>query len=105
MDMKVNATLQAMSNITTMQEVSANNIANVLTQGFKASRTTQEGDKVTISQATRDAILKNEAATASTTRVEDALIQTSMNEVALAANITAIKTQTEIYQALNALKK
>ncbi|MDX8412551.1 MAG: hypothetical protein R8J85_00545 [Mariprofundales bacterium] len=106
--MKVNANLQAMSNITTTQQVSANNVANMLTNGFKASRVQQMGDTITISQETRNAIQKNEAASASsapsTSNIEQDLLQMRNNEVALSANVTAIKTQSEIYKALNALK-
>jgi len=107
--MKVNANLQAMSNITTTQQVAANNVANVLTTGFKASRTVQTGDRVSISQATRNAIQKaiqtNESATASTTNIEQNLLQMRQNEVALSANITAIKTQNAIYKTIDTLKK
>jgi len=103
--MKVNANLQAMSNITTSQQVSANNVANMLTNGFKASRVQQSGDTITISQETRNAIQKNEAASASSTsNIEQDLLQMRKNEVALSANVTAIKTQSEIYKALNSLK-
>jgi len=106
--MKVNANLQAMSNITTTQQVSANNIANVLTNGFKASQVRQTGDTITISQETRNAIQKNEAASASTlastSNLEQDLLQMRKNQVAFSANVTAIKTQNEIYKALNNLK-
>ncbi|MDQ6965030.1 MAG: hypothetical protein Q9M13_08950, partial [Mariprofundales bacterium] len=65
--MKVNATLKAISSITTTQQVAANNIANMLTNGFKASQLRQSGDTITISQASRSAIQKNEAASSATT--------------------------------------
>ncbi|TLS72210.1 flagellar basal body rod protein, partial [Mariprofundus erugo] len=35
--MKVDANMQAMQNIGTMQQVSANNLANVSSDGFRAS--------------------------------------------------------------------
>ncbi len=103
--MKVNANLKAMSNITISQQVAADNVANVLTSGFKARRTVQNGDSVTISQATRDAIQRNEAATAAGTNLEQDLIQMRQNQAALSANITAIKTQSDIYKAVEGLKK
>jgi len=103
--MKVNANLQAISNITTTQQVAANNVANVLTNGFKASRALQTGDKITISQETRNAIQKNEAATASVTNLEQDLLQMRQNQVALSANVRAIKTQNEIYKAFDTLTK
>ncbi len=104
--MKVNSNLQALSNITLAQEVSANNMANLLSSGFRASRALQQGDSVSISREMRDAIRRNEAATAPSD-VDPTREQVEMrrNEASYEANLNAIRTKERLYETLDKLKR
>lgn len=103
--MKTDASLQALKNIGIMQQVSANNVANALTTGFKASRTTQSGDRVTISQEARNAGIDMNGRPTSTTNLGEEMVQMTKNEVMFKANINAIQTQNEMDAALLSIKK
>jgi flagellar basal body rod protein FlgG len=97
--------LKALNNIGIMQQVSANNVANALTTGFKASRTTQTGDRVTISQEARNAGIDMNGQPLSNTDLGEEMVQMTKNEVMFKANINAIQTQNEMDAALLSIKK
>lgn len=107
--MKVNnANLAALSNITVQQEVSANNVANLLTRGYRAARALQQGDRVTVSPEMRAAIQRNEAASSAAPSPSDAAteqVRMRRNEAAYTANLNAIKTRDALYKALDDLNK
>jgi len=89
--MNVNANLKAINHIATSQQVSANNIANSQSNNFQASRVVQTTDKVSISPEARIA-------------AQD-MVQMTINESGLSANVKAIQTQDQMDQALFSLKK
>jgi len=98
--MKVGTNLNAINNIGTMQQVSANNVANTLTPGFKASRAVQNGDTVTISQEARHAAIDSNGRPMSTTDLGQEMVRMTANKASLNANVKAIRTQSEMDQAL-----
>jgi len=102
--MQVNANITSIYNISKAQEVSANNIANVNTDGFKASRAIQNGDTVTISQDARTAAQNAAGATMSTTAPAQDIISMTINQTSLEANVKAIQTQDDMSKALLAIK-
>ncbi|MDQ6993599.1 MAG: hypothetical protein Q9M31_08990 [Mariprofundus sp.] len=103
--MQVNANISAMKNAITMQEVSANNIANVQTNGFKASRVVQSGDRIQISPEARAAIENSAGEKMSTTDLGQDMVKMSSNKITLQANVAAIRTQADMQQALMDMKK
>jgi len=103
--MQVKANINAINNISQMQEVAANNIANVSTDGFKASSYVQNGDRVSISPEARAAIQNSAGQTLSTSDPAQDMVNMTTHETALAANIAAIQTQDEMGKALSELKK
>lgn len=103
--MKADANLQALNNIGIMEQVSANNVANALTPGFKASRAVQSGDRVTISQEARNAAIDTNGQPMSTTNLGEEMVNMISNENSFAANIKTIQTQNEMETALLSIKK
>jgi len=102
--MQVNANITSIYNISKAQEVSANNIANVNTDGFKASKAIQHGDTVTISQDARTAVTNATGIAMSTTAPAQDIISMTINQTALEANIKAIQTQDDMSKALLTIK-
>ncbi len=103
--MKVSANLNALQNIAKIQDVAANNIANVNTNGYKASRAVQTGDSVQISVAARQAAENSVGEEMSTTEAAQDMVQMTVNQRSLEANVAAIKTQDDMQKALLELKK
>ena len=103
--MNVDANLRSINNIATTQQVSANNIANAQTNDFQASRVVQTTDKVTISPEARIAAQNSSGETMSTTDVAQDVVQMTVNEQSLSANVKAIQTQDQMDQALFSIKK
>jgi len=103
--MQVKANLIAISNASKSQEVSANNIANVNTNGFTASRAAQSGDKLNISPEARAAMQNTAGQSMSTTAPAQDMVQMTVNQRALEANVKAIQTQDDMNKALMDLKK
>jgi len=103
--MQVKANINAINNISQMQEVAANNIANVNSNGFKASAYVQTGDRVSISPDARAAIANTAGEALSTTDPAQDMVRMMGNETSLAANVTAIQTQDAMNRALLDLKK
>ena len=103
--MQVKANINAINNISQMQEVAANNIANVNSNGFKASTYTQTGDRLNISPEARAAIQNSAGEELSTTDPVQDMTRMMSNETTLAANVTAIQTQDDMNKALLELKK
>jgi len=103
--MNVDASIRAINNITTTQQVSANNIANSQTNDFQASRVVQTTDKITISPEARLASQNNTGENMSTTNVAKGILQMTVNESYLAANVKTINAQDQMDQALFTLKK
>ena len=103
--MKVSSNLNALNNISKMHDVSANNIANVNSNGFKASRAVQTGDSVQISVEAREAAKNSLGEEMSTTDVGQDMVQMSVNQHSLEANVKAIQTQSEMEKALMEIKK
>jgi len=101
--MQVSANINAITNISTAQEVAANNIANINTDGFKASTVVQGTDKVTISQAARAAAQNANGEELSTTDAAQDMVTMEINETSLNANVKAIQTQDEMNKALMGL--
>jgi len=103
--MNVDTSIRAINNIATTQQVSANNIANSQTNDFQASRVVQTTDKITISPEARLASQNNTGENMSTTNVAKGILQMTVNESYLAANVKAINAQDQMDQALFTLKK
>ncbi len=103
--MQVKANISAISNAMKSQEVTAHNIANVNTNGFTASRAVQSGDKLNISQEARAAMQNTAGQSMSTTDPAKDMVQMSVNQRALEANVKAIQTQDEMNKALMDLNK
>lgn len=103
--MKVDGNIQTLRNIGTQQQVSANNIANVNTDGFKASRSVQQGDSLSISPEARAASLNQNGTPMSNTDVGNEMANMSSHGAGVTANVKAIQTQDEMEQALFSLKK
>lgn len=103
--MKVDGNIQALRNIGTRQQVSANNLANVNSDGFKASRTVQQGDSVSISPEARAATLNANGEALSNSDIGSEMVNMSIYGAAFSANINAIQTQDEMAEALLNLKK
>jgi flagellar basal body rod protein FlgG len=103
--MNVDASIRAINNISTTQQVSANNIANSQTNDFQASRVVQTTDKITISPEARLASQNSTGENMSTTNVAKGILQMTVNESYLAANVKTINAQDQMDQALFTLKK
>ncbi|PIW46990.1 MAG: hypothetical protein COW18_09975 [Zetaproteobacteria bacterium CG12_big_fil_rev_8_21_14_0_65_54_13] len=103
--MQVKANINVINNIIKMQEVAANNIANINSNGFKASSAVQVGDRVNISPDARAAISNSAGEALSTTDPVRDMVAMKMNETALAANVDAMTTQQDMSRALLDLKK
>jgi len=103
--MLVKATINAINNISTMQEVAANNIANINSNGFKAGSAVQGGDRANISPDARAAILNSAGDLLSTTDPVRDMVAMKMHETALAANVDAMTTQQDMSRVLLDLKK
>ncbi|RLL48980.1 hypothetical protein D8Y20_13430 [Mariprofundus sp. EBB-1] len=103
--MQVNANIAAINNASKTQEVSANNIANVNSNDFKASRAVQSGDQLNISPEARAAMQNTKGESISTTDPAQDMVQMSVNQRSVEANVAAIKTQEDMQQALLAIKK
>jgi len=103
--MNVDANLKSINNISITQQVSANNVANAQTNDFQASRAVQTPDKITISPEARLAVQNSAGESMSTTNVAQDVVQMSMNESFLSANVKAIQTQDQMDQALFSIKK
>jgi len=102
--MQVNANINAISNISQAQEISANNIANVNTAGFKASVAIQNGDKLIISQQARAASMNAAGEEMSTSDPVQDIVSMTVNQTALEANVKAIQVQEDMNDALLSLK-
>ena len=103
--MQVKANINAINNISQMQEVAANNIANINSNGFKASSYVQSGDRLNISPEARAAAQNSAGEELSTTEPEQDMVRMIANETSLAANVAAIQTQDEMNKALMELNK
>ena len=103
--MQVSANINAIRNTSISQEVSSNNIANINTDGFKASRVTQSGDKVTISMEARLAAQYKSGLNISNTEPTQDIVQMTVNQSSVQGNIAAINTQNVMLQALLDVKK
>jgi len=103
--MQVNANIAAINKASKTQEVSANNIANMNSNDFKASRAVQNGDQLNISVEARAAIQNSKGESMSTTDPAQDMVQMTLNQRSLEANIVAIQTQDDMQKALFALKK
>jgi len=103
--MQVKANLNAINNISKMQEVAANNVANVNSNGFKASRAVQSGDTLQISPEARAAMQSVAGEELSTADPAQDMVKMSMHTSSLAANLTAIQTQDEMNRTLLDIKK
>jgi len=103
--MNVDANLKSISNIGISQQVSTNNIVNAQSNDFQANRVVQSADKVSISPEARLAAQNNAGENMSTTDVAQDIVQTTINEATLSANIKAIQTQDQMDQALFSIKK
>ncbi|PCH53812.1 MAG: hypothetical protein COC22_01690 [Flavobacteriaceae bacterium] len=103
--MNVDANLKSISNIGISQQVSTNNIVNAQSNDFQAHRVVQSADKVSISPEARLAAQNNAGENMSTTDVAQDIVQTTINEATLSANIKAIQTQDQMDQALFSIKK
>jgi len=97
--------LQAINNAATMQEVSANNIANMNSTGFQSSRALQIGDTVQISPEARAAQQNAAGEMLSTTDVGQEMVNMRVNKHSLQANVAAIRTQDEMQEALMGMIK
>lgn len=103
--MKINANAQAIYNAFQSQQVSANNIANVNTNGFKASTAVQSGDKVSISpeaaaMAAASASGSGASEELSTTDPVKDMVSTEINETAVSANVSVIQTQQDMNRVM-----
>ncbi|MDX8398567.1 MAG: hypothetical protein R8K49_09655 [Mariprofundaceae bacterium] len=98
--MQVGKNLGAIYQISQAQNVSANNIANINTNDFKASRALQGTDRVQISPEARLAAQNPAGENLSTTDANQDLVQMTSNKLALSANIAVIQTQDEMNKAL-----
>jgi len=105
MELQIKANINAINNISQMQEVAANNIANINSNGFKASSYVQSGDRVNISPEARAAMQNSAGEELSTTDPAQDMVWMIANETSLAANVTAIQTQDEMNKALLELNK
>ncbi|WP_238701882.1 hypothetical protein, partial [Mariprofundus erugo] len=103
--MKVDANMQAMQNIGTMQQVSANNLANVSSDGFRASIAVQQGDRISISADARAAGVNTAGNPLSNSNVGREMVNMSVYSASMGANIGVIRSQDDMEQALMALKK
>ncbi|MDQ6956441.1 MAG: hypothetical protein Q9M21_04520 [Mariprofundaceae bacterium] len=103
--MNVDANLKSINNIAITQQVSANNVANAQSNDFQASRVVQGADKITISPEARLAAQNSAGETMSTTDIAQDVVQMTMNESFLSANVKAIQTQDQMDQALFSIKK
>jgi len=103
--MQINANLSALNAIARKQEVSTNNIANISTDGFKASTAVQTGDQIKISPEARAASLNANGDEMSTTEPTEDFVQMTVNQNTHEANIAAIQTQTDMEKALLEIKK
>ena len=103
--MQINANLSALNAIAKKQEVSTNNIANISTDGFKASKAVQTGDQVKISPEARAANLNANGDELSTTEPTEYFVQMTINQNTHEANIVAIQTQSDMDKALLEIKK
>lgn len=99
------ANLQALNNIGIMQQVSANNVANALSTGYKAKRAIQTGDRVTISQEARNAAIDTNGQPMSTTNLGEEMVHMIENENSFTANVKAVQTEGEMDAALLSIKK
>jgi len=99
--MQVQSNMSAIKNISLSQEVSANNMANISTDGFKASKV----DRLTISPEARSAALNGADKEISTTEPTQDFVQMTLNQTNLEASIKSIQTQDQMLQALLAMKK
>ncbi|MDX8388233.1 MAG: flagellar basal body protein [Ghiorsea sp.] len=99
--MQVSANIGSIQRIALSQEVSANNIANVNTNNFKASKT----DQLNISSEARSAALNSTGKEMSTTEPVQDIVQMTMNATSLEANIKAIQTQADMLQVVMNIKK
>jgi len=102
--MQVNANIKAISNISKAQEVAANNIANVNTNGFKASVAIQNGDKLIISSEARAASMNAAGEEMSTSDPAQDMVAMTINQTSLEANVKTIQVQNEMNNALLSLK-
>ena len=103
--MQINANLYALYAIAKKQEVSTNNIANISTDGFKASKAVQTGDQIRIRPDVRAASLNAAGNALSTTEPAEDLVQMTINQNTLEVNITAIQTQSDMENVLLEIKK
>ena len=103
--MPINANIAAINNAFKTQEVTANNIANVNSNDFKASRAVQSGDQLNISVEARAAMQNSKGESMSTTDPAQDMVQMSVNQRSLEANVVAIQTQDEMQKALLAMKQ
>lgn len=103
--MKVDGNVQALQNIGTMQQVAANNLANVSSDGFKASTVVQQGDRISISADARAAGLNAAGNPLSNSSVGKEMANMSVYGSSLTASVNVIRTRDEMEQALMALKK
>jgi len=103
--MQVNANIAAINNALKTQEVTANNIANVNRNDFKASRAVQNGDQLNISPEARAAMQNTKGENMSTTDPAQDMVQMSVNQRSLEANVVAIQTQEAMQKALLAIKQ
>jgi len=102
--MQVNANINAISNISKAQEVSGNNIANVNTNGFKASVAIQNGDKLIISQEARAASMNSAGEEMSTSDPVQDIVSMTINQTSLEANVKVIQMQEDMSHALLNIK-
>jgi flagellar basal body rod protein FlgG len=99
--MQINQNISALKNISLAQEVSANNIANVNSNGFKASKT----DQLHISPEARAASLNSAGQQMSTTEPVQDIVQMTINATSFEANVKAIQTQGDMLKAVMDIKK
>jgi|GEM_PF-5566130 len=93
--MQVNANLIAIRNVQISQQVSADNVANVATDGFVANRAVVLGERIGISPEARAAAANN-----STTDLGRDFVAMSVDKATLNANVEAIRTQDRMQEAL-----
>lgn len=103
--MQVDGNIKALQNISKMQEVATNNIANASTDGFTASTAQQSGDRLTISPDARLAAMNSAGEKMSNSDPAQDMAKMVMNKNSFAANVQAIQIQEEMNQALLKLNK
>lgn len=114
--MKIGSTAaEAMKAFGTSVAVTANNLANINTDGFKAGRanleTGADGQGVRVSSITEDqssgpivSVQENETVEGSNTDVTIEMVNLTINENAFGANANVIRTEDEMVQTVLDMK-